>query len=257
MMSSVRANEHRFPSDIALRDTDALHAAGSLPDLAKQRHSTMAREGRLSRASIDSVVPPDDPDYQRLLDLIDGIHIDVAADFIYNGTEELPPLWVKYLRLTPAVNKLMAELHDRGLIFIIPTAIAFTIPGIHFSQTHWTVKKGKEQGRPIGDASSLEGNGFSLNCDEVSEICTARYGPIEHPTLGFLVNMVTAEAAIHGWGNIILWKMDLKGAFNLFFIHPDSCQRLAFRLTDDLTMISMLACLVGQECQQLSKLLPV
>ena len=181
------------------------------------------------------MVPPDDPDYDRLLELVPGIPIDVPTDFVPNGAP--PPLRNKYLRVAPAVNKLMAELHAKGLIFVIPTAQALTIPGIHFSQTHWALKKGKQQGRPIGDASSTEGNGHALNSDEVAEMCDGRYGPIEHPTLASLADMVKAKAALHGWDKTVLWKMDLKGAFTLLFVHPDSCQRLAFELTDGLTML--------------------
>jgi hypothetical protein len=99
------------------------------------------------------------------------------------------------------------------------------------------LKKGKEQGRPIGDASANEGNGYSLNCEEVADLCQEVYGPIEHPTLKALSEMVQAEAAVSGWEDLVLWKMDLKGAFTLLYVSPDSCRRLAFALTDDLTMI--------------------
>ena len=68
-------------------------------------------------------------------------------------------------------------------------------------------------------------------------MCDGRYGTIEHPTLTSLADMVKAEAALHGWDKTVLWKMDLKGAFTLLFVHPDSCQRLAFELTDGLTML--------------------
>jgi hypothetical protein len=36
-----------------------------------------------------------------------------------------------------------------------------------------------------------------------------------------------------GWDSLVLWKMDLRGAFHLLFIHPDSAQRLAFALGKD------------------------
>ena len=131
----------------------------------------------------------------------------------------------------------MAELHEQGLIFIIPTAGAIHIPGIHFSQTHWALKKGKEHGRPVGDASAREGDGFALNSDEVAEKVKEKWGEIKHPTVKALADMVLRVTERHGWDEVVLWKMDLKGAFTLLFVDPDSCQRLAFQLTDGLTML--------------------
>ena len=110
--------------------------------------------------SINAVVPPSDPDYEGLCKMVDGIPILTAEDFVPNLRP--PPLRDKYLKLAPCVNKLMASLYDAGLIFIIPTAEAVQIAGIHFSQTHWTRKVGKKQGRPIGDASAKEGGGCTL-----------------------------------------------------------------------------------------------
>jgi hypothetical protein len=36
-----------------------------------------------------------------------------------------------------------------------------------------------------------------------------------------LVKMVLTSADLHGWDNIILWKKDLKGAFNLLNYNPE------------------------------------
>ena len=108
---------------------------------------------------------------------------------------------------------------------------------VHLSQTHWALKKGKEEGRPIGDASAREDDGLALNSEEVAEQVNGLWGEIKHPTVSALADMVLRVAGTHGWDDIILWKMDLKGAFTLMFVDPDSCQRLAFQLTNDLTMI--------------------
>lgn len=49
--------------------------------------------------------------------------------------------------------------------------------------------------------------------------------------------MVLTAADIHGWQNLILWKKDLKGAFNLLNYNPEYCRLFTFPLSDDVTMI--------------------
>ena len=123
---------------------------------------------------------------------------------------------------------------DAGLIFIIPTAEAVQIAGIHFSQTHWTRKVGKKQGRPIGDASAKEGGGCALNSDRVKELGVQRWGQITHPTATQLAAMaLRVSTRLNGREPMVLWKMDLKGAFTLMLIDPNSVQLLAFALTPD------------------------
>ena len=51
--------------------------------------------------------------------------------------------------------------------------------------------------------------------------------------------MVLTAADIHGWDHIILWKKDLKGAFNLLNYNPDYCKWFAFPLTGDIVVIHL------------------
>lgn len=54
-----------------------------------------------------------------------------------------------------------------------------------------------------------------------------------------LVKMNLTSADLHGFDlhNLILWKKDLKGAFNLLNYNPDYCKWIAFLLTDDIVVI--------------------
>ena len=136
----------------------------------------------------------------------------------------------------------MYDLYDKGLILLVPTSLAVTLPGIHFSQTHWARKKGKRHGRPIGDASASDHNQCPLNSGDVKAQVDGLWGPIEHPTLEMLCDMVLTTAASSSWDDLVLWKMDLRGAFTLLFVHPASVCRLAFALGpdaagEDLTML--------------------
>ena len=141
------------------------------------------------------------------------------------------------VNMSPCVNKLMYDLFLKGLILILTTAAVMAIPKSHFSETHWALKKGKRGGRPIGDASLCD-NGSSLNSDQVKLMVEEAWGQIKHPTLRSLIEMVLLFSKDHHPGEeLVLWKMDLRGAFTLFFIHPESVKRLAFALTDGLTML--------------------
>jgi hypothetical protein len=63
------------------------------------------------------------------------------------------------------------------------------------------------------------------------------WGDINHPTLEEICLMIIAEAQKNGWENITLWKMDLKSAFTLMFFRAQFIKRLAFELTDNMTML--------------------
>ena len=212
-------------------------AGGDLEAYIRLLHSKMSSDGgrRLSRESIERLVPPDDPDYDRLLDLVDGIEILTAESFTPNLKP--PPLRRKYVRMAAPVNKLMQQLYDKGFIIVIPTREALKIDGIHFSQTHWALKKGKKYGRPIGDASAEEGDFEALNSDEAKAMADEKWGRIKHPTINELCEMVQVQHDRHGPDKTVLFKMDLRGAFHLLFVRPESTCKLAFALTDDLTML--------------------
>ncbi len=63
------------------------------------------------------------------------------------------------------------------------------------------------------------------------------WGKIVHPTVESLACMVVRAVAKFGLGNVILWKMDLAGAFNLMNFHHTAARLLAFELTDGLSVI--------------------
>ena len=82
-------------------------------------------------------------------------------------------------------------------------------------------------GRPIDDASATDHGQIPLNSGNVKAQVDQLWGPIEHPTLSQLSQMVLDQAAATSWEDVVLWKIDLKGAFMLLFVHPASVCRLA------------------------------
>jgi len=119
---------------------------------------------------------------------------------------------------------------------------ALRIPGIHFSPQHHADSKGKPEGRIIGDLSGQHDenftplNGSANDKDKLRDAIEQQWGAIRHPTVEMLVKMVLTSADLHGWDNIILWKKDLKGAFNLlnfsYTLHGDNMSSLAWAKAD-------------------------
>lgn len=226
------AEDFVFPPGIGWRDElDLCFMGGDLGELARSRHTSMG-DTRLSLSRIDSLGYVDD-DVLRLRDLVVGMDIIVGQDFVPNGIP--PKLRAKYLRVAPAFNKMIFEQYEAGAILMMPTAIARNIPGVHFSSAHWTVKSGKKKGRNIGDCSNAE-EGSVLNSTVVQGLVRDRWGIIKHPGPEELVLMILRQVERVGIGELVLYKMDLKGAFTLLFVNPEHVRRLAFELTDGLTM---------------------
>ena len=226
------ADDFKFPQNITDRDGVELHNLDyNLVALAKRRQNEIGAK-RMSLESIKRISSLD-PDFDRLKELVEGLRIFVASDFVPN--RKPPPLRRKYLRVAAAVNKVMMELYDQGLVLFVPTSIAMKIPSVHFSSTHWTTKAGKAKGRPLGDCSNSE-SGTALNSSEVKALVDAHYGRIEHPTLFELMQMISRQAHRVGREQVACWKIDLSGAFTLLFLHSDDVHLAAFELTDEITM---------------------
>jgi hypothetical protein len=57
------------------------------------------------------------------------------------------------------------------------------------------------------------------------------WGEINHPTLQDIAEMILLmKDRVESWEELILWKMDLKGAFSLMRVHENDVQKLAFEL---------------------------
>ena len=130
-------------------------------------------------------------------------------------------------------------------MLIMKTAKAQTTPGVHFSPQHHAESKGKPEGRVIGDLSGQHDptytplNGTANSKDALRTLISFTWGEIKHPTIMQLVNMVLSAADAHGWDALILWKKDLKGAFNLLNYNPAYCRLFAFPLSNGITMIHL------------------
>ena len=248
-------DNYQFPPTFADRDSAALRASGndvSLLALHRRLESIdkcFSRERVIRSFGVDGLMVPGLPpeDFSRLLKLAHkGVSIPVPQRF--RPISQPAPLRAKYIQVRSAVHKILTKQIEQGTVLLLPLAQAQAIPGIHLQNSqHWTTKKGKECGRIIADLSNTGDpesvcplNGYTPQERAIlTDECIKLYGPIKLPTITELLHMILLMADEHGWANIQLWKMDLKGAFNLLWFDPTQVPLLAFPLTDDLVIIHL------------------
>lgn len=246
--------DFQFPaSDLQLDYSDFVQCGHNLAALARLRQDKRAPH----RLSVDRIAATFGADGTRVPGLLpaDFAHlqrfathgIDLFLPRTFVRCPRPPPLRTKYKLVAPAVNKLVHAQHSEGTVVLLPLAAALQIPEIHFSAQHWTVKRGKPQGRIICDvansdappATPLNGREEEGERAELRDRIEAHWGTISHPTLHSLMCMVSAAADEHGWDSILLWKKDLQGAFNLLWFAPTMVHLLAFLLTNDVVVIHL------------------
>ena len=199
--------------------------------------------GRLSIKRISAWVPMDDPDRDLLVDLVEGMRVIVSEKFVLNPKPA--PLRSLYVRVSRAVNRMLYALWQDNLVFIIPTELLIRMNDVHFSPAHWAKKFGSPSGRNIFDSSDQTMGASPLNSEDARGALEEMYGPIVHPTLQDLVEMIVnytrrkrEELGVHfDITKVVLWKADLARAFTLLDFRSSDVKRLACSLTDDLSVV--------------------
>ena len=216
----------------------------NLVDLIRARQDKLAGE-RLSEARIKATTTKDDPDWETLQDIAPGMGIFTATEGPnkFEPCNQPPPMRAKYCRVHPAFNRMIWDLHEQGLVLLLPTERIKGREGVHFIPAHWAKKFRKKKGRNIIDPSrgfGMKGS-QALNSKEGREYMKNRWGAIEHPTIIDLVLMVLDMIDRYGQENIVLWKSDLANAFGLLFVRAEQAPLLAVELTGGLTAIHICA----------------
>ena len=242
-----------FPPEAVAADAALLQSCGNDFTLMCRAKQSKLAHNRLSvRRVIETFgptgtkIPGMSPiDFGLLLDFAqNGITPPIGADFVPQA-DNLPPLRQRYITLKHTVNSLLFKQWGDGTMALLNTEQAKMIPGIHFSAQHQADSKGKQEGRVIGDLSGQHDlaytplNGTPDSKDALRRDIARVWGEIKHPTVVQLVLMVLTAADVHGWAELVLWKKDLKGAFNLLNYNPDHCKLFAFPLSDGLTIVHM------------------
>lgn len=231
-----------IPVEAIEADSNLFHSCG-LDFAAMYRHKQqLLAHNRLSTERIFFILGPTGQripgvtthDFNTLLEFAaHGITPLVSPGFKPESIN-VAPLRDRYLKLHHTIDRLLYKLYQDGTMIFLRKKDAMCIDGLHLSPQHHADSKGKPEGRIIGDLSGQHDqnftplNGSQHDKDQLRAAIALKWGEIKHPTVDQLVKMVLTSADIHGWNNIILWKKDLKGAFNLFNYHPDYCKWFAF-----------------------------
>ena len=233
------ANGYCFPPQFIESDKACLRAAQlDFVSMVRRRLKTLA-PNRLNRERVRDL-RPDNPEITLLNELVEGMWVPLPVGFTPNGQDPPTPLRAAYVSVAPAVNKMLGDVVQQRLAFILPYEDAKRyVPRLHLCKAHWTKKKGKPSGRPLGDLTFVDGT--PINTPEMSEAAAHHYGAILHPTIEDIAAMAcefwrkTLELdPTADWTLLRLWKMDLKGAYTLLSFRPEDVGLFAMLLTGNL-----------------------
>ena len=250
----IWADGFRVPDETVAEDLQIFRAGGrSIENMARSRLAGI-RQARLSEDRVRQCISMDNPERKRLFDLAKGMRVPLPTDFQHNGQYPSIKLRALYLRTQSAVNKMLFSLHEQHLAIILPRGeIEESGVAYHISMAHWTTSKDKASGRPLFDSRD-ESRGSALNSKTAKILAEEIWGPIEHPTIIDIVDMVMSfwkrecskdpQAKLE---NIIMWKMDLRGAYTLLSFDPRDAHLFGMELSDDL-LIFFLCGVFGWSC---------
>jgi len=234
------ANGFVMPEAVFSRDLDQLREHDySLSRLIYSRQSALL-DSRLNHARLDAW-DQSDPDLPLLRQLVDGIHIPLDPNFVPDRST--PPFSPMHTAATVAINLGWWKLYEQGLCLLIPTQpLHDLLPEdelLSKSPSGWTPKFQSKGGRITSGYHYDNKRGGQINTPYVRAAVEALYGPIKPPDIDGIVKNILAEAERVGWVNLILWKMDIKGAFNLLFFRHDQAGVMSHDLMCGLTLINI------------------
>jgi hypothetical protein len=238
----------QIPNATIDRDVSEYAAYGyDLQQLAARRIAISAGDRLGPFTPLATILSPDNPDASRVHTLAtEGMSLLVAPDFLPNSSLQIrPPLRPKYIATKSAVNRLLyTNFYEKGLAIVIPYTELCKGPDrnrVHLSPLSWAPKFGTPKGRPIGDCSDGGDGGMSLNSQYTKDACDEAWGSICHPTIKDIANMVDLYVSAprdreDPGSSVVMWKMDLKGAYTLLSFRTKDVPLLGMEMTDDLVM---------------------
>ena len=209
------ADKYVFPREMLESDVRRFQAAQLDLVAMVARRLKLLSSDRLSGERVERL-KADNPERTLLFDLAVGMRVPRPTGNKPNGSQPVAALRSTYLKVSSAMKKMLGGIVEQRLAFLLPKAMAVRyISNLHVGAAHWTPKKGKPSGRPIGDLTYVTGT--PLNSEETMAAAAEFYGAIRHPTIAEMVRMMLSfwEKAVEAdptvqWGKLRLWKMDLR-----------------------------------------------
>ena len=234
-----------FPEDVWWSDFVELgKMEWSLTQLAEYKNNQLIHD-RFSVPRLMALWDQDDPDFNHLLTLAEGVPVWLDPDFVRTLTP--PPLSTAYKGVSAVINKLCFEQGKQGQAVILPLSVVqdprlVGTSNISLSGKYgWVPKHGAKEGRPTNNYSFDDRKGGLINSESVKSAVKEFYGAIELAKLDDLMKMILRQVNLveGNWEKISLWKMDLKGAFSLLNFKTSEVGLLSMMLTGDLVFISL------------------
>ena len=213
---------------------NALNEANGSLELLVQRLQQSRYNERLSPERV-YMLSNDNPHKLLLSEIAAGFKV-VKSDEI-SKNNRVPKFRSKAAAVKGACNFLATDLVKKGNAIILSKKVVEKHKLVlHYGATHWTLKSGKSVGRILLDLGVKE-HGLPLNSKDSRCLCRQYYGPIILPTLNDIVLMILRMEIKFNNNTLVLWKMDLKGAFTLLDISAGDCSWFAGELANDLILI--------------------
>jgi hypothetical protein len=177
---------------------------------------------------------------KRAFDLGDAT-TGVDSKWEANGDRQWPKLAKAFKDATAPVEAMFYEMHKRGLaINLTKYLVELYIRGAQLNLASWATSS-KASGRCITNCGA--GGKPPLNTPEVKAATDELYGGIGHPTIGDFTRMIfdyfemlKAKNPEVEWGDMVLYKLDLAGAYTLVSFTPEDVRKMAVELSDDVVM---------------------
>ena len=139
---------------------------GDFKAMARDRLTELL-PSRLNHTRINECIHDTNPEKPRLLELAEGMEVDLPIGFRPNGEapETRSTLRKMYVKTHLAVDCMLYAIYTQGLAFLLKTSTA-----------HWAKKAEKACGRPIIDSTDANSEYPVLNTEDVSDMARARWG---------------------------------------------------------------------------------
>lgn len=236
------------PQQLVDSDVNLFRASGLDFNVMVRRRLRKLHESRMNVERVSRSISLDNPYYDRLMELATvGITVHTHDDYVPNtdpsAPGSVPTLSKSYLSASPAVNRCEIEqFHDLGLAFILPKEmVAAHIPGVGLSRLGFALKSGEPKGRPVSDSSHAGRGNIPLNTPQAKKKCDDQFGTIIHPLIQEYIRLIREFVTeclrdIPGFSPamLIMWKMDLKGAFTLLSFRVEDVRLMANEMTNEM-----------------------
>jgi hypothetical protein len=230
------AGDFQLPTETIRRDVcDFRRLGGDLSALVRERTAARGETG-FTRSRATATLNRRNPHLAAVLDVADGVEVHLPTVFVPNSLlSTLPPRTATYKKLSCAVDRAFWHSHmEEGAALTLPLAVLREANlTFHVSAASWAPKAGKAQGRPITDASNGRAGYSVLNHKSVKEACVKRWGDITHPTIDDIVRLVLAAERKYPGEVILLWAMDIRGAYTQLRFRPEDVALMAVDLAGD------------------------